>query len=330
MLAEMDTPQEQTQTKKEMLFGDLSAAQVIATALAAVTSMLLSSQIGIAGSVIGVAVASVVATVATAFYKNFLNKSADKLRNINGIENVTEHFSKVSQERDESSADEETASVAHHARHAAISEEEAESLVEALNRKSSTEGETATSVAELVNRKHAREQYRTRDYSRTVQAREATRGAHAKQLREEREHKKKMQVKIVIAALVSGILAVAVTAGVITLVTNGEGVGEKTSIIAPASDSNSSHMSSNATNANSGDSTTNNSDTSNTTTDTNTSDTTTSNSTTTDTSNGTTDNTNGSGSDTSNSGSTDNSSSSGSASGGSSSGSSGQSSSSGS
>ena len=43
---------------KSRLFDDLSIAQVAAGALAAVTSMLLASQIGIYGSVIGVGVGS--------------------------------------------------------------------------------------------------------------------------------------------------------------------------------------------------------------------------------------------------------------------------------
>ena len=42
--------------------------------------MLLSAQIGIAGSVIGVAVGSVVSTVASQVYKRFLEQSATKLR----------------------------------------------------------------------------------------------------------------------------------------------------------------------------------------------------------------------------------------------------------
>ncbi len=64
------------------LFSDISAAQVIATALAAVTSMLLSSYIGIAGSVIGVAVASVVSTLAASIYKKFLRDSAEKIKEL--------------------------------------------------------------------------------------------------------------------------------------------------------------------------------------------------------------------------------------------------------
>ena len=57
---------------KSRLFDDLSIAQVAAGALAAVTSMLLASQIGIYGSVIGVGVGSVVSAVASQLYKKFL------------------------------------------------------------------------------------------------------------------------------------------------------------------------------------------------------------------------------------------------------------------
>lgn len=57
-------------------------AQVVAGALAAVTSMLLSSQIGITGSVIGVAVGSVVSTVSSQLYKKFVQKGVDKVKDI--------------------------------------------------------------------------------------------------------------------------------------------------------------------------------------------------------------------------------------------------------
>ena len=68
------------------LLEGLSVPQVAAGALAAVTSMLLSSKIGIAGSVIGVAVGSVVSTVASQVYKQFLQASADKLRELNPLD----------------------------------------------------------------------------------------------------------------------------------------------------------------------------------------------------------------------------------------------------
>ncbi len=68
--------------RKHHLFDDISAVQVTATALAAVTSMLLSSYIGFAGSVIGVAVASVVSTLAASLYKYFLAESTEKIKEI--------------------------------------------------------------------------------------------------------------------------------------------------------------------------------------------------------------------------------------------------------
>ena len=68
--------------KRGRLFDDLSVAQVVAGALAAVTSMLLASQIGIYGSVIGVGVGSVVSAVASQLYKKFFTASAEKLREL--------------------------------------------------------------------------------------------------------------------------------------------------------------------------------------------------------------------------------------------------------
>lgn len=64
------------------LFDDISIAQLLAGALAAVTSMLLASRIGIAGSVIGVAVGSIVSAVASQVYKKFLSASAEKIKDI--------------------------------------------------------------------------------------------------------------------------------------------------------------------------------------------------------------------------------------------------------
>ncbi|ATU20560.1 hypothetical protein [Bifidobacterium choerinum] len=61
-------------------FNGLSFSQLLAGALAAVTSFLLSSKIGIAGSVIGVAVASIVSTSASQIYKNVIDASSKKLQ----------------------------------------------------------------------------------------------------------------------------------------------------------------------------------------------------------------------------------------------------------
>ena len=86
--AEAETP---NPTGIKGLFEGLSVSQVTAGALAAVTSMLLSAQIGIAGSVIGVAVGSVVSTVSSQLYKKFLAGSAEKLRGLASSDNAEEN-----------------------------------------------------------------------------------------------------------------------------------------------------------------------------------------------------------------------------------------------
>lgn len=86
--AEAETAQP---TGIKSLFEGLSVSQVTAGALAAVTSMLLSAQIGIAGSVIGVAVGSVVSTVSSQLYKKFLAGSAEKLRGFASSDNEEEN-----------------------------------------------------------------------------------------------------------------------------------------------------------------------------------------------------------------------------------------------
>ena len=62
-------------------FKGISFSSIFAGALAAVTSFLLSAKIGIAGSVIGVAAGSIVSAVATQVYKNVLKASGEKLQN---------------------------------------------------------------------------------------------------------------------------------------------------------------------------------------------------------------------------------------------------------
>lgn len=65
---------------RKRLFDGISVAQVIAASAAAATSMLLASKIGIAGSVIGAAVSSMVTVICSQLYRNALDASAEKLR----------------------------------------------------------------------------------------------------------------------------------------------------------------------------------------------------------------------------------------------------------
>ena len=65
---------------KKGLFGDISIPQIIAGAAAAATSVALASKIGIAGSVIGAAVSSVITVVSSQIYRHFISASAEALK----------------------------------------------------------------------------------------------------------------------------------------------------------------------------------------------------------------------------------------------------------
>ena len=65
---------------KKGLFDDISIPQIIAGAAAAATSVALASKIGIAGSVIGAAVSSVITVVSSQVYRHFISVSAEALK----------------------------------------------------------------------------------------------------------------------------------------------------------------------------------------------------------------------------------------------------------
>lgn len=65
---------------KKGLFDDTSIPQIIAGAAAAATSVALASKIGIAGSVIGAAVSSVITVVSSQVYRHFISASAEALK----------------------------------------------------------------------------------------------------------------------------------------------------------------------------------------------------------------------------------------------------------
>lgn len=78
------------ETDRPGVFKGLSMAQVIAGALASVTSMLLTEQVGIAGGIIGVVVSSVAYTVTAKVYGNMLAKSGERLRDHLGSDSAEE------------------------------------------------------------------------------------------------------------------------------------------------------------------------------------------------------------------------------------------------
>ncbi len=92
-------------------FKGISFSSICAGALAAVTSFLFSAKIGIAGSVIGVAAGSIVSAVATQVYKNVLKASGEKIQNAVPLPSVNDSEKKDSEKKEKAtSADSATTS----------------------------------------------------------------------------------------------------------------------------------------------------------------------------------------------------------------------------
>lgn len=191
------------------LFDDLSIAQVVAGALAAVTSMLLASQIGIYGSAIGVGVGSVVSAVASQLYKKFLQRSADKLKEIHPGETLAMGSKGSAGSKDGASAGGGAGAAVGAGSHAAATAKldaaETTALPKEAARGRAPHADTSLAGGTVVQRARA-----------------------------ERQRKKKFKRGVVIVSIVSALLAVAVSAFVIDFVSAGQGVGAKTEPILPS------------------------------------------------------------------------------------------------
>lgn len=183
--------------KRSGLFDDLSMAQVTAGALAAVTSMLLASQIGIYGSVIGVAVGSIVSAVASQLYKKFLMSSAEKLSVLMPGETEEGHSESASGGTDPNKT----------------------VVMKALpgTEKSDVAGQTVP-IANMAVRRST-----TPSVSDDALQDDIT----VQRVRSIRARKKKTQRKVLAVSVVSAVLALLVSASVIELVTQGQGFGAK-------------------------------------------------------------------------------------------------------
>lgn len=188
------------------LFDDISIAQLLAGALAAVTSMLLASRIGIAGSVIGVAVGSIVSAVASQVYKKFLSASAEKIKDIAPGNGVRTH---AARHRDASCG-----AASQNAEQTALlaGTSAAETVVlpapaahNGLARPLGEEGLSSAGAATLDAYAEA-----ARARSRSARARKA-----------------KIQRNAVIVAAVSALAAIMLSAAAIELFTAGQGVGTR-------------------------------------------------------------------------------------------------------
>jgi hypothetical protein len=80
-IAESDTTN-QAGDKKSKKGLDLSAAQVVGGALAAMTAAALGSQLSVAGTVVGAALASIIAAVAGSLYTASIRRTRDKVKTV--------------------------------------------------------------------------------------------------------------------------------------------------------------------------------------------------------------------------------------------------------
>ena len=232
-------------------FKGISVPQLVAGALAAVTSFLLSARIGIAGSVIGVAVGSIVSAVSSQLYQNILKASSEKLQDVKGGDDEQIEGEQTDQTADADGSNGETAS---HPRR--ISSDETTVLPvqgdqSAANaRNIQDEGETksdATCAMPTVGAADATTVMQpaddaTRVISGVSAAAHGHTGADGHQGRvivsgnetgttaarhlsgsANTERARKTKRVAIIISVVSALVAVGITAGVIMLVTRGEG-----------------------------------------------------------------------------------------------------------
>lgn len=198
------------------LFDDLSMAQVIAGALAAATVFLLSSVIGVAGSLIGAAIGSVISAVSSQVYKKALSASADKLRDASSTTLL--------------SGSDDISGEAAASKKAQVDEGGGQPLTSPMETSAISD---ATRVMNANDIRYASSYNQGED--------PALKRAHAR-----RSRKAKVQRQVLIVSVVSSLVAIVICACVITFATQGEGIGTKTDPILPSitSQSHSSYSSS--------------------------------------------------------------------------------------
>ena len=180
--------------KLAVLFEDLSIAQVIAGALAAATVFLLSSVIGVAGSLIGAAVGSIVSAVSSQVYKKMLSASADKIRDV-APDGASANQADPNETR----------------------------LMKPVS-SSETRVIDSDKVAASATKVMGADDIRYQAHASSDKAVDpALQRAHVR-----RRRKARVQRSVIIVSIVSALIAIVVSAGLIHVFTDGQGIGEKT------------------------------------------------------------------------------------------------------
>lgn len=197
-----------TPTPRRHLLSDISPVQVVATALAALTSMLLSSQIGITGSIIGVFVGSVVSTVSAQLYRNMVSISADKMHARTASTAGSQTASQPQASGRVGSGVESNQSTGAAARENTFSVQAARASVYRNSPSSAITGQ--------VDRSNISQAYATDARLRA---------------RDRRDAKARLSRRVIIVSVVSALVTILLSALAVNLVTAGQGLGTKTSIV---------------------------------------------------------------------------------------------------
>lgn len=233
ILSDEQAMDKKAQTKGVLreLFDDLSIAQVIAGALAAATVFLFSSSLGVAGSLIGAAVGSIVSAVSSQVYKKVLSASADKIRDASpttGFDLTRDaSFSSSASSDGEvtvqvSASDQATRGI-HEGETEVLDASDDPQKTQLLGSDTAVAADVSSAATRAMNANDVRYA------SQGVQDEDpALRRAHAR-----RSRKAKVQRQVLIVSVVSALITIVIAAVVISLATAGEGIGTKTDPIFP-------------------------------------------------------------------------------------------------
>lgn len=237
--------EKQPEPERKGIFTGISPIQIAATALAALTSMFFSSIIGFTGSVIGVALGSIVSTVSTQVYKNTIAKSADKVKEkatgVFGPDGKTEVLPGIGLAGSDRAETVATARDPHASTLRTPSVYGAQNAQEACDAQGTKvlrgmqDAYDAQRTRVLHGENGAMPSSDTPDSALPPATRNTAQshGAQAAALRatrKSRANRAKTERGVVIVAIASGLIAIALSAFIIFAVTEGRGIGEKSSV----------------------------------------------------------------------------------------------------
>ena len=198
----------------KQFFHDISWAQIIAGALAAMTSFWLAAKIGVAGSIIGVAIGSIVSAVASQIYKNVLEASGQKLQeSVVGGADQDDDDSRADSDADSGADGQTTTLPAQGKSHSDKSSDAADGSTQVM---APVDGSTQV-MPPVDEEKSAAKTGRTISSSNGPRTHAASMTANSRKKLDQRRR------NVIIVSVVSALVAVVLSALAINALTKGEG-----------------------------------------------------------------------------------------------------------